>query len=187
MLPVYLFSLVLGGGFLVLSLLSGDGGDLDVDMDVDVDADLGGDAGVDQKIFSFRGLIYALFGFGLTGALLTWMGLPTLPVALASGGAGVVSSLLVTSTFNYLKRTDSGYLPGDDTLAGTAGRVVLPLSEGSPGAVVVRRSDREIRLRALPHASGEGDPAGWSTIMVVEMEDGIARVAPLKDPQLLDS
>lgn len=196
MFTVYVFCLVLGGGLLLLSLASGDSTDLDVDMgvdvgvDMDVDADVGADAGAGtaaQKIFSFRGLIYGLFGFGLTGTILSTLELSTLPTAGASVVAGILSSILVTSVFNYLRTTDSGYLPGDHTFPGASGRVVLPISADSAGAVVVVRSGREIRLRALPHPSGAGDPAGWTEVMVIEMDDGVARVAPLEDQQLLES
>lgn len=194
MFTVYVFCLVLGGGLLLLSLASGDSTDLDVDMDVGLDADVDVDAGADagagsaaQKIFSFRGLIYGLFGFGLTGTILSYLALSTLPTAVASAAAGVLSSVLVTSVFNYLRTTDSGYLPGDHTFTGAQGRVVLPMSTESAGAVVVVRSGREIRLRALPHPSGVGDPSGWTEVMVIEMDDGVARVAPLEDPQLLES
>lgn len=198
MFAAYVFCLVLGGGLLLLSLASGDTTDLDVDMDmgldagvdVDMDADLDPDAGsggAAQKIFSFRGLIYALFGFGLTGTILTSLDLPTLPTAGASAVAGFLSSILVTGVFNYLRTTDSGYLLGDETFAGAQGRVILPMSTDSAGAVVVVRSGREIRLRALPHASGAGDPGTWTRVMVIEMEpNGVARVAPLEDRQLLE-
>lgn len=202
MFTAYVFCLVLGGGLLLLSLASGDSTELDVDMDVEVDLDMGVDAGADldadvapdagavsaaQKIFSFRGLIYGLFGFGLTGTILSTLELSPLPTAGASVVAGVLSSVLVTSVFNYLRATESGYLPGDATFAGASGRVVLPISAEAPGAVVVVRGGREVRLRALPHASGAGDPTGWTRVMVIEMDDGVARVAPVEDGQLLDS
>lgn len=203
MLSAYLFSLVLGGGFLLLSLLSGEGGegdiDVDVDFDVDVDVDLGMDAGdVDVgdidgssdvaagKIFSFRGLIYALFGFGATGTVLTQLGFSFLPTLLAAIVGGVLSSALVTSVFNYLRRTDSGAHLSDATFIGAPGRVVLPLTEGAPGAVVVERAGREVRLRALPHDTGEGNPAEWKRIMVVEVDAGVAHVVPIKEDTLLN-
>lgn len=210
MLTLYIFSLVLGGGFLAISLLSGDGGEGDLDFDggleleggLELDGALDADAGLDldggdldagdvseaaAKIFSLRGLVYALFGFGATGTLLTGLGIGATVTALSAGVTGFLSSALVTSVFNYLRRTDSGALPGDQSFAGALGRVVLPLSPGSPGAVVVQRGGREIRLRALPHPSGEGAPQTWSRVMVVEMERGVAQVVPMEGDRLLES
>ncbi|HSG49122.1 MAG TPA: hypothetical protein VLA43_14980 [Longimicrobiales bacterium] len=186
MSAVYIFSLVLGGGLLLVSLLSGDGGDAELDVDVDVDVDAGGEMdGAAAKILSLRGLIYAAFGFGATGTILSRLGVGTVATAGAAAVTGLAASVLVTWTFNYLRRTASGDLPGDQAFLGAPGRVVLPLSSGSPGAVVVSRGDREIRLRALPHDTAEGDPASWRRIMVVEVEAGIARVVPIKEDTLL--
>lgn len=187
MSAVYIFSLVLGGGLLLVSLLSGDGGDADVDVDLDLEME--GDAEMDgaaAKILSLRGLIYAAFGFGATGTLLSALGVGAVATAAAAAGTGLAASALVTWTFNYLRRTASGDLPGDQAFQGVPGRVVLPIAPESPGAVVVSRGGREIRLRALPHATAAGDPGGWREIMVVEVEAGIARVVPIKGDTLLD-
>jgi len=213
MLTLYIFSFVLGGGFLAISFLAGDAGDGDLGLEggfeleggLDLDGGLELDAGTDlevldagqaldaadasgsaAKILSLRGLVYALFGFGATGTLLTSLGVGSAATLVASVVTGFASSALVTWAFNYLRRTDSGSLPGDRAFAGALGRVVLPLSAGSAGAVVVRRGDREIRLRALPHASGSGDPAGWERVMVVEVDSGIARVVPVEGDHLLE-
>ncbi|MEJ2539763.1 MAG: hypothetical protein P8188_07315 [Gemmatimonadota bacterium] len=193
MMAVYLFALILGGGLLLLSLLGGEGGDVDVgDLELDGLGDAGdlgsegGDASA-SKIFSLRSLIYAVFGFGATGALLTTLGLPR-PVTL--GGAivtGLLAGAMVSATFGYLHRTESGTKLGDEALLGLTGRVVLPIERERPGAVVVIRGDRRLRLRALPHSSGEGEPAGWDRVLVVEVVDGVARVAPLEEDRLLDS
>ena len=202
MLPVYLFSLVLGGGLLLLSLFSGDGGDTDLALDAGVDLDLveGMDAALDageidasadtaaSKIFSIRGLIYTAFGFGATGTLATVLGVAMIPALLSSVGVGVLSGALVGWVFDYLRRTDSGALLTDTTFKGLEGRVVLPLSAGSAGAVVVERGGREVLLRALPHGSApEGDPGDWAKVMVVEVVEGVARVIPVEGDRLLES
>lgn len=188
MLALYLFSMVLGGGFLLLSVLGGDGGDTDMDLGGDVDFDAGGhghhDAGA-SKVFSLRGAVYTLFGFGAVGSLLTWAGLGWMASLGASLAGGFASGLLITSVFSYLNRTDSGAHQGDDSLVGRIGRVTLPLSADSAGAVAISRGGREIPLRALPHGSGEGDPSSWERIVVVEVDSGgIARVAPITDQEI---
>lgn len=198
MLALYLFSLIFGGGLLLLSLLGGEGGEGELDLELDTadlevegladagEVDGGGEAAA--KIFSLRSLIYALFGFGATGSLLTWLGVGTLPTAVTAVLGGLLSGALVSLVFGYLHRTDSGALPGDADLVGLPGRVVLPLGPGtSHGAVVVERGGRWIRLRALPHSTADGDPEAWGRVVVVEVEGGVAQVAPLEDDGLLDS
>jgi membrane protein implicated in regulation of membrane protease activity len=198
MLSAYIFSLVLGGGLLLFSLLAGDADsdvDVDLDVDIDVDLDLDVDTGADLdhgahvaagKLLSFRSLIYTVFGFGATGTLLTYMGFPALATAATAVVGGVLSGALVTTVFNYLRRTDSGAHPGDAGFIGLPAKVVLPLSAGSAGAILVERGGRRIRLRALPHAAAEGDPDEWTRVVVVDLEGGIARVTPVKEDHLLE-
>jgi len=236
MVSLYVFSLILGGGFLAMSVL-GDlfGGHGDVDMDTDLggfdghleldaggldmdaggldldagglDMDAGGldmDAGgldVDAahaqldadaghlaaKVFSIRTLFYSLFGFGSVGTLLTylWSGSPFLTGAFAVLG-GISSGAIVNAAFGYIRQSESGMLLSETSYAGLAGRVTLPIREGIPGRVVVERAGKRLEVRALPHSSAQGDPSGWKTVFVVEMEKGIARVAPVDEDMLLN-
>ena len=101
MLGLYVFSLVLGGGFLAFSLL-GDGiggGHHDVGWD---GGGVGDASGVDDgfldghdlhasKIFSLRMVIYGLFGFGAVGTVLSLAG-PGGALALFSALAGGLAS-----------------------------------------------------------------------------------------------
>ncbi len=219
MVALYVFSLILGGGFLALSVfgdLFGGHGDVDFGGDVGgLDGDLGLDAGhldvdggsldlggghVDvntvhtelqadsahlaSKVFSIRTLFYSLFGFGSVGTLLTfvWSGNPFLTGAFAVA-SGVASGSLINVAFSYVKRTESGTLQSEATYSGLRGKVTLPLRFGVPGKIVVERGGRRLELRALPHASAaeQGDPATWKAVMVVEMEHGVAKVAPVED------
>lgn len=192
MYAAYLFSVILGGGLLLLSLLGnvlgGDSVDIEIDADFDVGADdLELDAGPEadhsaSKILSIRTLTYTLFGFGAVGWLLTTGGAApaaTSTVAYAVGG-GLISGTLVNRAFAWLRRTETGVLESDDTFAGLAGRVTLPLGGGSAGTVAIERAGRRRSLRALPHpsASKSGPPASWEHVVVVEMKNGVAYVAP---------
>lgn len=227
MVPFYVFSLILGGGFLALSVfgdLFGSQGDVDLDgdlggfdghleldaggMDLDaggLDLDAGGlemDAGhldVDSvhaeldadaghlaaKIFSIRTLFYSLFGFGSVGTLLTfvWSGNPLLTAGFAVV-SGITSGAVINSAFGYVKRSESGMLQAETSYSGLSGRVTLPIRAEIPGRVVVERGGRRIKLRALPHPTGKGDPSIWTTVVVVEMEKGVARVAPIDEEML---
>ena len=191
MMAVYLFSLIVGGGLLLLSLFGGEGGDLEVDGALDLDglgdaAEVASGDGADSKIFSLRSLIYAVFGFGGTGAVLTSLGAAAATTLVAALVTGFLSGGMVSAAFGYLRRTDSGAKLDDRALEGLPGHVVLPIEAESPGAVVVVRGDRRLRLRALPYGAVEGDPSEWDRVVVVEVEGGIARVTPLEGDRLLD-
>lgn len=215
MVALYVFSLVLGGGFLAMSAfgdLFGGHGDVDFDSDLggfdggleldagdlgmdvghlDVDvahAELSADAGhLATKILSIRTLFYSLFGFGSVGSLLTfvWTGDPLLTAGFAIAG-GLASGAVINAAFGYVKGSESGVLLGEESYAGVRGRVTLPIRAEVPGRVVVERGGRRVKLRALPHPSGQGDPSTWTRVLVVEMEKGVARVAPIEEGTLLE-
>lgn len=236
MVALYVFSLVLGGGFLALSVfgdlfgghgdvefdsdLSGfdghlelDAGGIDVDvggMDLDaggLDLDAGGmdmdvghldvdathaeltaDAGsLASKVLSIRTVFYSLFGFGAVGSLLTfvWTGDSLLTAGFAVAG-GLTSGAVINAAFGYVRRSESGILSGEGAYAGVQGRVTLPIRLEVPGQIVVERGGRRVTLRALPHASAQGDPSSWRDVLVVEMERGVAMVAPVEEGMLLE-
>lgn len=186
MLAIYLFLLVVGAGLAALSLM-GDalGGALDLDADLEVDA--GGGLELDGpsiwKAFSLLGLVYGAMGAGATGTLLhlLWSGEQgTLTAALAAG-AGVGAGGLATAILNYLKRSGSGDLPPESSFEGLPAWVTLPLREGIPGQIRVRRGSRKHVLRALPYGKPprEGDPPEeWTHVVVVEVRMGVAYVTP---------
>lgn len=206
MLSVYIFSLVLGGSFLLVSLL-GDAFDADADFDADLSLEAGdaadaleagdaadaADAGdVAQgthavKIFSIRGLIYALFGFGAVGSLVSWLGAAG---SVATFGAAVVGGVLtggmVTVLFNWLRASSTSNRHGDTGFVGLRGTVTLPVGRGSPGTVMVERGGRRVALRALPWDGAEGDSAEWRDVLVMEMEKGVALVAPVEEDLRLE-
>lgn len=187
MLALYIFSLVLGGGFLAVSLIGDVFGDAEIDIDVDGELDLSGDAsgGHDThatKIFSFRTVVYALFGVGAVGTPLTLLGSGDAVVLASAVAGGLASAALIHASFRYLERTDSGSHPGDASFVGLPGTVTLPLSPGVPGTVAIERGGRRIALRALPHSTEDGDDvSGWSRVVVVDMTDGVARVSPVEE------
>jgi hypothetical protein len=230
MVALYVFSLVLGGGFLAMSVFGdlfggpgavdrGAGGvDLDtgglelgpgtVDLDpggMDLDAgglemdaghlevdaahaDLHADAGhLATKIFSIRTLFYSLFGFGAVGSLLTfvWTGNPFLTAGFAVVG-GISAGAVINTAFGYVRRSESGGLLTEGSYAGLRGRVTLPIRREAPGKLVVERAGRRVELRARAHASGQGEPSEWRNVLIVEMDRGVAVVAPIEEDLLLE-
>ena len=195
MLTAYIFSLVVGGGLLALTLF-GDllGGDVDVDadagIDLDGDADVLSDGSEIAKLLSLRSLVYALFGFGGAGVVLhlIWAGAQPGLTALIAGGMGLGSGALVSTVFGYLKRTEAGAIQGERSLVGLSGEVVMAIDDGETGAVRIRSGERRYRMRArADHPSGAAQTieAGRS-IVVVDVTDGVALVTPIDDKLLED-
>lgn len=183
MMTLYLFSALLGGGLLLFSMFGGDsdaGGELDIEA-----GDGGGDA---LRWLSLRTATYFLFVFGGVGAALsaTWHGVtaPLVAVIAAVSGAGVAA--LVSALFRYLRRTDSGDRGGDERLIGLSGRLTVPFGESGTGKVLLLTASRSLELMARPFDAASGDPAFWTTVIVVEMDHGTALVAPLEDAALAD-
>ena len=177
MFSLYLFTLIVGGGLLVFSLVGGHDGH---------DGDLGHDAhGHDSvKWLSLRTLTYFLFVFGGVGAVLTktWHVAAMPLVLLLSVFAGVGVGGAASAAFNYLRKTDSGMRDSDDSFVGLTGRVSLPISAGGMGKVMVQRGDRTYELLARPKDSAAKGAANWKSVIVVEMNRGTALVTPLDDP-----
>lgn len=175
MLAIYLFAMVLGGIFVVLSVFAGLGEgdadldmdadadidvDMDVDMDVDVDAD--GEVGGGDKEFetglgkrfrpwlSFKFYTFALAFLGLTGTVLTLLGLwdSTTGVLGVSALVGMLSGLGVSYILHIADKSESGRAVGDDDFVGIQGRVILPLKEGQRGTIRVRHHGRTMDLLA---------------------------------------
>ncbi len=193
MITVYVFSVVVGGGLLALSLL-GDvfGGDVDADLDADIDGDVGavsdgGDAAT--KLFSLRAVVYGLFGFGGSGLVLQLLaGTPPMLTAMVAAAMGVGCGALVSKVFGYLKRTEAGAIAGDRELVGLTGKVVLNIAEDDVGAVRIRSGARRYRLRAtadLQSGAGKVLEAG-SSIVVVDVRNGVALVTPTEEKLLKD-
>jgi hypothetical protein len=169
----YLFwlALAIGGGLLLVSLFS-DATETDVEHEAH-----GGDWG---QILSLRTATYFMFAFGATGVLLQnlWSGRQSFLTAIIALVTGLVASLLSSAAFTYLRRTDVGQMHGDKWLIGRTGEVTLPLRSGSTGKISVTRAGQTQELLAMPLNSEASDPESWREVMVVEMRDGIAMVAP---------
>jgi hypothetical protein len=191
MSALYWFAFVVGAGMFLFSLFSDLTGHGDVDSHADVDAGhIDGHHGADGfKILSLRNATYFLFGFGVSGVVMTWLtgGRWGILTALLSLTLGVLGGALSSLAFGYLRRSDSGDLPGDSSWVGTVGRVSIPLVADGTGKIVVTRASREHELLARPFDE-TANPERWTSVIVLEMRQGVALVAPndssLEDPAL---
>lgn len=180
MTALYWFAMVVGVGMYLFSAFAGaSGGGHDVDGDVHVDGDSHHD--IDSyKLLSLRNATYFLFAFGVTGVALSSLwdgrrGFLTAVLALAIGATGAAISSLV---FGWLKKSESGDMPGDRAWLGASAEVLLPLSTGGTGKILVSRGGRAQELLARPFDTDATRPETWSSVMVLEIRDGIALVAP---------
>ncbi len=184
MLAAYIFCLVVGGGFLLLSLV-GDFLEADADADLGTDADLAlGDAGEVGKLFSLRSMVYALFGFGAAGTLLhlLWGGARPGMTAVVAGVTGLATGALIGAAFRFLKRGNSGAMLGEQSFVGLTAEVSLEINSASPGAIRVLRGDRRHGIRARLDASCPPDQAltPGQSVVVVTMASGVANVVPVE-------
>lgn len=180
MTALYWFAMVVGVGMYLFSVFAGaTGAHHDVAGDGHVDGDAHHD--VDSyRLLSLRNATYFLFAFGVTGVSLTWLwngtrGLLTALLALAIGATGAAISTLV---FGWLRTSESGDMPGDRAWLGASAEVLLPLSTSGTGKILVSRGGRAQELLARPFDDDAQRPESWSTVMVLEIRDGIALVAP---------
>lgn len=180
MTALYWFAMVVGVGMYLFSVFADTTG---AHGDVDGHVDTGGDHhhGLDTyKLLSLRNATYFLFAFGVTGVALTWMwggarGLLTAMLAFAVGALGAGISTVV---FGWLRKSESGEMPGDRAWLGATAQVLLPLSTGGTGKILVSRGGRAQELLARPFDDDAGSPETWSSVLVLEIRDGIALVAP---------
>ncbi len=177
MTGVYLFATAIGVPLVLWFLVSGD------DEGGDGGADDAGLAGIAFRLLPLSTIAFVLATFGVcglvlgavdTGATTTFVG-----AAAAAAAAGAFNSML----FSYLRRSGSSSDVTDRQLAGTVGRVVLPVAAERRGRIAVTVGGQQVNLSAR---SMPGDPAELEVgapVLVVEVEGGIARVTRL-DPEL---
>ncbi len=188
MLTLYWIALLVGGFFVGLSLVGGDADagdtDLDFDADADLDLDLDADAGDVASgggfsagdLISLRAVLLLAAAFGLTGVLLHYLGTAEPLAAMLAAVTGLVVAVGGTYTIKTIGQAHVSADTGVDALLiGRTARVVVPFGVEDRGAVVVTTGAGRHRVRA----SSLGGPdtfAPGDEVVVVQMEDGIARV-----------
>src|SRR5690606_40495495 len=103
------------------------------------------------RIFTFRNLTYVLMGSGVAGVMLGWAGAgrsPGLTAAIAVT-TGLLCAATRTLVCHALRKATAGGTPGDPSIVGLVGDVVLPLTNGK-GKILVRRAGREVEPPTPP-------------------------------------
>jgi hypothetical protein len=179
MTALYWFAMVVGVGMYLFSVFADTtGAHVDSDAHIHVGSDHHGADG--YQILSLRNATYFLFAFGVTGVALNtmWGGDRSWLTAILALGIGTLGATISTLAFGWLRKSESGEMPGDRAWLGATADVMLPLSAGGTGKILVSRGGRSQELLARAF---DGDASGierWSKVLILEIRDGIALVAP---------
>lgn len=196
MIWLYVAALVFGAVFVVPMVLGGldfdaDVGELDVDADFDLDADIdtgsADGAGLSGAIgdfvaslLNFRSIVLGSTFFGLSGLALSAFdtsSVATLITAIVLGlaAAGANSAL----TTYVMGRQQSSHVTMRE-VSGASATVLLPIANDRRGRVRAQIAGQTEYFTALPHRPEHSFEAGES-VVVIEVVDGIAKVASLKE------
>ena len=180
MTALYWFALVVGVGMYLFSVFAdttGAHGDADGHVDAGADHHHGLDS---YKLLSLRNATYFMFAFGVTGVSLTWLwgGTRALLTAFLAFAIGALGAGISTLVFGWLRKSESGEMPGDRAWLGATAQVLIPLGGSGTGKILVSRGGRAQELLARPFDDDASNPETWSSVLVLEIRDGIALVAP---------
>ncbi len=179
MTTLYLVCLLVGGFFVLLSLMGGGDSDaeadLDADADADLDADSGGTAFVD--LLSIRALFLFATFFGLTGMALslTGTGEPFTLILAALVGA------LVGLGGNYLiKRVGYDQISSDVStmeLKGMTGKVLVPFKGDRRGKIslIARGQSLQFVARAFENQTIDAFNPG-DEVVIIRVDGSVVEV-----------
>lgn len=142
-----------------------------------------GVGGVMFRLLPLSTIAFVLATFGVCGLLLGAVGTGSATTLVAAAGAGAVAGALNSTVFSYLRRSESGSAVSDRQLAGSVGRVVLPVAGERRGRVAIDVSGQQVYLSAQTMPDAPAELEVGARVLVVEVEGGIARVTRL-DPEL---
>ena len=184
---VYWVSLVIGGIFVLLSMIGGGEADLDADVDADFDLDADADFDLDADsdisagpglvdIFSLRTVFLFAFFFGLSGVLLPLSGAADLLVLLLSLGLG--SFVSVAGSY-LIKRVGYAHISSDVTggdLQGTPAKVLIPFGTSDQGKISLIAKGQRMQLTACAFEDEENTFDVGDEVLVVRMDGRVAQV-----------
>lgn len=175
MTGLYLFAAAAGVPLLIWFLFSGGEDDA---------SESDGIGGVMLRLLPLSTIAMVFATFGVAGLVLGAVGTTEGTTLLAAVGVAVVAGALNSTAFAYLRRSESTSAVGDADLAGSVGRVVLPVAGERRGRIAVTSAGQQVYLsaRAIP-GSAEPELEVGAPVLVVEVRDGVASVTRL-DPEL---
>jgi hypothetical protein len=106
-------------------------------------------------------------------ALLGGVGAAILALSVTSRASAIAPGVIAPTTAVDDEAAD------EDGLVGSTGTFVAPASSRSAGRVLIRRGSRTLEIAAKP-AGGGMLPGAWEPVVVVEVFQGTALVAPVE-------
>ena len=197
---VYWVCLIVAGGLLVLSILSGgdsdsSSADLDVDADFDLDADIDVSADVHLGVaeagtghglelsdwLSLRFVIYFAASFGLVGTTLTRFSDLSAPVVLVAAALiGLAVGQLVHQTMRFIKRNASNSSTNLQDYVNKPARVTVAIRPPKRGEVAIQIGEQERFLHAAARRPDDKFETG-AEVGVVDYRNGTVVVVSRKE------
>ena len=184
---LYWISLIVGGVFVLLSLIGGGDSDLDADFDADLDVDLDGDLDADMDLdsdvgagwvdlFSVRTIFLFAAFFGMCGVLLPFANVNEIVRLFASLAVG----LTVGIGGNYvIKRVGYAHISSEVTasdLTGRTAKVIIPFGRSDVGKIVLVTKGQRMQFKARGFEEAEEAFVQGEEVVVVRMEGAVAEV-----------
>lgn len=195
---IYWISLIVGGFFVLLSLIGGGDTDADVDIDADADFDMDFDADADVDfdadhdldfgalghdmspdfvdLFTIRALFLFAAFFGLTGVLLSLVNAGE-PV---TGIVAALTGLIVGLGGNYvIKRVGYAQVSSEVTstdLKGRTGQVLIPFEGAEKGKIALESKGQRLQLIARSFGEVEEAFQPGDEVVVVRVDGTVAEV-----------
>ena len=189
----------LDGGFDAADI----GGDIEIDLadgefvtaDTDLGTDFasGGDSLFDgvgdfvSSLLSFRSIVFFSTFFGVAGAVLTAFDYRE-PLTFASAVVlGLVAAVLNTILMSFLRTSEANSQHGDAQIVGRRAHVIVPMAGDRRGRVKAEIEGQPHFLTARPHRPRDDvEYAAGDSVVVVEIDNGVALVAPLPSHEIGD-
>ncbi|MDI3284355.1 NfeD family protein [Polyangium sp. 15x6] len=191
---VYLFSLVVGLGILLVQIVSGgkgdadagdahdasDGGGKDLAKDVSGKALTTTPAGTGASdilafFLSLRFWVFTLLGFGMSGSLLHLFALagPVVIFVLAAT-SGLSSGLFAQLAFRFVSQGSASTSADVTHAGGSVGRVLVPVGKDKVGKIRIVLKGQSVDI--LARSDGE-EIARGDHVLVEDVEGDVARVS----------
>ena len=177
---VYLSALIAAFGILLVQVIFGKmhdaSGEAGEGHDTGADGKhIEGDEGIVGLFLSTRFWVFTALGFGLSGALLSYVTtVGPIVTALVAAGAGLASGAFATSVFRMVRKTSVSSTAHASKAVGKVGRVVANCQKGSLGKVRIELSGQVVDFLAT---TDDAEIARGDAVLVEDMKDGVAHVS----------
>jgi len=143
---------------------------------------VGVDAGqaILASILSFRSVVFFFAFFGVAGLIFGLLGYGTVVTLITALTLGVIAALANATLWGLLKSSDVSSQVRERNFQGRPAAVTVPIEPGHRGRIRIDLSGQPHYLIAESYDGVESLAAGQS-VVVVDMERGVAKVAALPE------